>query len=80
MTPRFTMQVEINANNPAHYLACCGAFEILARFDASALSRWETDPVTRFGMESSIQETEIVAAIVNNFSNWKSFWREQRAD
>lgn len=80
MTSRHTMQIEINANNPAHYLACCGAFEILSRFDASALSRWETDPVTRFVMESSISEAEIVVAIVKTFSDWNGCWRVCRMD
>lgn len=61
------MQYDINVNplNPVEYLACCGVFEILARFDGLATSYWPTNSPPRFVVESSIAEADIMSSIIN---------------
>jgi len=48
--------VQVNPLNPVEYLACCGVFEILARFDSNATAWWELEPHPRFWLESKIDE------------------------
>ncbi len=76
MTSATTIEIEINARNPAQYLACCGIFEIVSRFDADAVSRWETEAMTRFVINTKLDEAALVALIVQSFTNWKDYWCE----
>src|ERR1700748_3424890 len=68
--------VQVNPLNPVEYLACCGVFEILSRFDASATSWWENEPGHAFWIESEIDEASILACLKETFSDW-SQWRGQ---
>ena len=66
--------IQVNPTNPVEYLACCGVFEILSRFDGSATSWWEIEPQARFWIESEIDEASILACLKETFSDW-SQWR-----
>lgn len=68
MSLQQSIQININPTNPAQYLACCGIFEIVARFDPAAVSRWETDAATRFLIETMLDEAELVACFVKTFT------------
>jgi CRISPR-associated protein Csx14 len=71
MSSQQPTQIKINPTNPAQYLACCGIFEIAARFDPAAVSRWETDDAaTRFLIETTINEAELVKCLVTTFTEW----------
>lgn len=56
--------IHVNPLNPVEYLACCGVFEIVARFDGLATSYWPTAAPPRLVVESSIAEPDIVASII----------------
>jgi CRISPR-associated protein Csb3 len=61
--------IQVNPLNPVEYLACCGMFEIVARFDGIATSYWPTDVPPRFVIESLIAESDIVASIIKTCTN-----------
>ena len=62
--------VQVNPMNPVEYLACCGVFEILARFDGNATSWWELEPQPGFRIESEIDEASLLACLKETFSDW----------
>jgi CRISPR-associated protein Csb3 len=51
---RFSL--EVNPFNPVEFLACCGLFEILARFDPTANGWWSEPHEKRFLLESRFDE------------------------
>lgn len=81
MSLRRPMQININRANPAQYLACCGIFEIVARFDPSAVSRWETGTGARFLIETALDEVRLVECLVRTFTRWdEEHWRVRSVD
>ena len=66
--------IQVNPLNPAEYLACCGVFEILARFDARAISWWELESHPCFWLESEIDEASFLTCLTRTFSDWGQ-WR-----
>jgi len=68
--------IQVNPMNPVEYLACCGVFEILARFDGNATSWWEIEPQPRFWLESEIGEASLLACLKETFSDWGQ-WRSR---
>src|SRR5947199_175308 len=66
--------VQVNPMNPVEYLACCGAFEILARFDGNATSWWEIEPQPKLWIESAIDEAPLLSCLKETFSDWGR-WR-----
>lgn len=71
--------VRVNPMNPVEYLACCGAFEILTRFDGNATSWWETEPQPGFWIESEIDEASLLACLKETFSDWGQ-WRSREGE
>ena len=71
--------IEVNPLNPVEYLACCGAFEILARFDASATSWWELEAQPRFWLESEIDEALLLTCLTQALADW-SQWQRRGED
>jgi CRISPR-associated protein Csb3 len=70
--------IQVNPLNPVEYLACCGVFEILSRFDRTALSYWELEPQPRFWIESEIDEASLLDCITATLSNWKQWQEEEK--
>lgn len=68
--------IQINPLNPVEYLACCGVFEILSRFDRTALTHWELEPQPRFWIESEIDEASLLKCLTQTFSDWNQ-WQKQ---
>lgn len=66
------MRYVIHANplNPVQYLACCGVFEILSRFDANAMGWWESEPQSGFWLESVIDEASVLTCLKDAFAGW----------
>jgi CRISPR-associated protein Csb3 len=71
--------IQVNPMNPVEYLACCGAFEILTRFDATATSWWELEPQPRFWLESEIDEAALLACLTQALSDW-SQWQKREEE
>lgn len=71
--------VQVNPTNPVEYLACCGVFEILARFDGNATSWWEVEPQPGFWIESEIDEASLLACLKEAFSDWRQ-WRRREGE
>ena len=71
--------IQVNPLNPVEYLACCGVFEILARFDANATSWWELEPQPRFWLESEIDEASLLTCLTQALADW-SRWQRQGED
>lgn len=71
--------IQVNPLNPVEYLACCGVFEILARFDANAVSWWETEPQPRFWLESEIDEPLLLTCLTQALTDWNQ-WQKQNND
>src|ERR1700682_5723030 len=69
--------IQVNPLNPVEYLACCGVFEILARFDADATSWWELAPQPLFLVESKIDEASLLRCLTDTLSNW-SEWQASK--
>jgi CRISPR-associated protein Csb3 len=65
--------------NPVEYLACCGVFEILARFDGDATSWWETEPQPNFWIESEVDEASLLSCLKEAFSDWGQ-WRSREGE
>jgi CRISPR-associated protein Csb3 len=70
--------IQVNPLNPVEYLACCGAFEILARFDVEATSWWELVPRPRFWIESTIDEASLLRCLIDSLSNWDEWQRSEQ--
>lgn len=66
--------IQVNPMNPVEYLACCGVFEILARFDGNTTSWWEVEPQPGFRIESEIDEASLLACLTASLSN-RSQWQ-----
>lgn len=58
------IEIEALAVNPAHYLACCGIFEIAARIDKGARAWWKSGPAG-FVLETETDEASITRMIVD---------------
>ena len=71
--------IQVNPMNPVEYLACCGMFEILARFDGNATSWWEIEPQPGFWIESEIDEASLLACLKETFSDWEQ-WRSREGE
>lgn len=71
-----TIDIQVNPHNPAQYLACCGIFEIAARFDLAATSRWDisTNPTLR--IESEVAESDLVSSIIETCTR-QDHWKER---
>jgi CRISPR-associated protein Csb3 len=67
--------IQVNPLNPVEYLACCGVFEILARFDFNATTWWELDPKPSFYLESEIDEPSILTCLIEALSDWDQWQR-----
>jgi CRISPR-associated protein Csb3 len=65
--------IQVNPLNPVEYLACCGVFEILARFDADATSWWKLEPQPRFWIESKIDEASLLRCLTDTLANWSEW-------
>ena len=73
MTERHQIRIEVNARNPVEYLACCGIFEIAARFDETALAHWEIGDTSSFALESVVSEKELLEIILSTFTDWNKW-------
>jgi CRISPR-associated protein Csb3 len=71
--------IQVNPMNPVEYLACCGVFDILARFDGNAVSWWEIEPQPRFLIESEIDEASLLACLKETLSDWGQ-WRSREGE
>ena len=71
--------IQVNPYNPVEYLACCGVFEILTRFDQTATSWWEVEKQPRFWIESEIDEAELLRCLKDSLTDW-SQWQKQEDD
>lgn len=65
--------IQINPYNPVEYLACCGVLEVLARFDAAAVSWWEFDSQPRCWLESRIDETALLQCLTHTLADWSAW-------
>lgn len=61
---------QANPYNPVEYLACCGLFEILSRFDWEAVSWWEMAAQPRCWFESEIDEAALVKCLTQTLTDW----------
>ena len=66
MNDKCTIVINVNALNPAQYLACCGIFAISALFDESSMSYWRLQPQPHFIMESQIDESAMRGMLDNH--------------
>jgi CRISPR-associated protein Csb3 len=66
------MKYDIQANpyNPVEYLACCGIFEILSRFDGKAVSWWDTATQPHYWVESEIAEAALLLCLKQTLADW----------
>src|ERR1700755_2714291 len=74
MSDRHEMKIEVNAVNPVEYLACCGIFELTARFDETALAHWQGGDTNAFVLESVLSEKELLKIILPTLTEW-SKWK-----
>lgn len=74
MNDRHEIKLEVNVVNPVEYLACCGIFEITARFDETALAHWRGGDTTAFVLESVLSEEELLEIILPTLTDW-SKWK-----
>jgi CRISPR-associated protein Csb3 len=65
---RYSLQA--NPFNPVEYLACCGLFEILVRFDARAMAWWAKPNEACFNIESEISEESFLQCLKETFSDY----------
>ena len=70
--------IQVNPFNPVEYLACCGILEILARFDANAVSQWELEPQPRLWLESTIDESALLQSLTQTLGNWNE-WKTAKS-
>jgi hypothetical protein len=74
MSDRHEIKIEVNAVNPVEYLACCGIFEIVSRFDETALAHWQSGDTTEFVLDSALSENELLEGILPTLTDW-SEWK-----
>jgi hypothetical protein len=75
MKERHALEIQVTPQNPVQYLACCGAFEILARFDDSATARWHNQAPAVFLIESQITQDEALRCFLDTLpvsERWES--------
>jgi CRISPR-associated protein Csb3 len=65
--------IQVNPYNPVEYLACCGVLEILARFDANAVSWWELHAQPRCRLESQVDEAALLHCLTQTLTDWSSW-------
>lgn len=65
--------IQLNPYNPVEYLAVCGVLEILARFDADALSWWELDAQPRCWLESRVDEAALLHCLTQTLTDWSAW-------
>lgn len=70
----YKYSIQVNPFNPVEYLACCGIFEILTRFDTTATSWWETDGQPQFWLESEIDEASFLTCLKQTLTHWE-LWK-----
>lgn len=73
MNERHEIKIEVNALNPVEYLACCGIFEIAARFDETTLAHWQSGDTTTFALESDVSEKELLEIIISTLTDWNKW-------
>lgn len=73
MNERLEMKIEVNVLNPVDYLACCGMFEIVSRFDETALTSWQVGDTTAFALESVLSEKELLEIILSTLTDWNKW-------
>ncbi len=73
MNLRQLVRIGVNPRNPVQYLACCGVFEIVARFDAGAAGKWIVDFPTGFVIESKFEEASLLDCLTRSLADW-SCW------
>ncbi|MFN0112537.1 MAG: hypothetical protein ACKVZH_27075 [Blastocatellia bacterium] len=71
--------IQVNPFNPVEYLACCGVFEILARFDSQATSYWELEPQPRLWLESAIDESDLLQSLRQTLGDWNEWQTTESA-
>ena len=79
MNPRHVIKIPVNAANPIDYLACCGLFEIAARFDETALAHWQQAGTTDFVLDTTLPESVLCGIILSGLADWRS-WRMIKTD
>lgn len=67
------IEIEITAENPVEYLACCGIFEIAARIDKNAEAHWTKNAPTKFVLATTCAEEDLTHRIVQTFTD-KEKW------
>jgi len=73
MNERHEIKIEVNALNPVEYLACCGIFEIVSRFDETALAHWQSGDTTTFALKSVVSEKELLEIILSTLTDWNKW-------
>jgi hypothetical protein len=71
------IKIEVNAENPVEYLACCGIFEIASRIDRNAEAYWTKDTPTKFVLTTICEEEDLTHRILQIFVDEKS-WTFQK--
>ena len=79
MSERQRIRIQVAPQNPVQYVACCGIFEIISRFDATATSRWITHLRPEFTMESLIDERSLLSCLVRTFTD-STCWNRSPTD
>lgn len=69
MSEQKPIRIQVTLRNPVQYLACCGVFEIVSRFDSTATSRWTIHPHPEFTMESLIDEESLLSCLIRTFTD-----------
>ena len=71
------IEIQVNPYNPAQYLACCGIFEITARFDPSAMGLWITQPNPRFHIETQLTEVALLDCLITTLTDPQRWQRDK---
>jgi CRISPR-associated protein Csb3 len=72
--------IQVNPYNPVEYLACCGLLEVLARFDADAVSWWELDVRPRCWVESEVNEASLLHCLTQTLTDWSKWLMPTNAE
>lgn len=78
MTTEPRIGIEAVPENPAHYLACCGIFEIAVRLDKAARACWSRDAPTRFLLDTGTDEAALTQMIVEAVTS-EDYWQSVKA-
>lgn len=74
MTERRRIEIQTTPQNPVQYLACCGVFEIVGRFDTTAMAHWTSGASPGFVITSEINEADALQCVSNAIMDWDC-WR-----